>query len=322
MKFSDHAVSVLALLSFKGVGRAWVIKNVFGPAPDEFWVGVMNNDTKLANINEFEFKQRKSLIKSRLDMMASNTDGVVVIGDSAFPQHRGDVKNSEKPVALFYRGDISLLSRANKNMAVIGLLNPDTDTIEVEQKVVATLVENNICIVSGLAQGCDTVAHVQCLESGGKTIAVLPSPLHGILPTVNRSLAEQIVKKGGLLVTEYYEDVSSKMELSGRYQERDRLQALFSDAIILAASYAKNDVGLDSGSRLAMGYALNYGLPRAILYDKERNYSNPKYDLNRQVLAEPDQTTVIHSGCIRESIQGLLKIYLDNRQPTEQVGLF
>lgn len=322
MKFSDHAVSVLALLTFRGVGRAWVVKNVFGEAEDAFWVDAMNNDSKLANTTEFEFKQRKSQILARLDKVASFADGVVVMGDSDFPQHRGDVKNSEKPVALFYRGDLGLLSRKSKNMAVIGLLSPDQCTVDAEQKLVSGLVDNSVCIVSGLAQGCDTVAHVQCLNSGGKTVAVLPSPLHTILPSVNRGLADQIVRNGGLLVTEYYDDASSKMELSGRYQERDRLQALFSDAIVLAASYAKNDLGLDSGSRLAMGYALSYGLPRAVLYDEERDFSNPKYDLNRQILAEKDQPLALHSARIEKGLSDLLKIYSDARQPTEQVGLF
>ena len=68
-------------------------------------------------------------------------------------------------------------------------------------------------------------------------------------------------------MTEYLNDAKSKMAFTGRYQERDRLQALFSDAIILVSSYAKNDLGNDSGSRLAMEYASQYQIPRAVMYD-------------------------------------------------------
>lgn len=76
------------------------------------------------------------------------------------------------------------------------------------------------------------------------------------------------------------------MELSSRYQERDRLQALYSNSIVLAASYAKNDIGNDSGSRLAMGYAKDYLIPRVVIYDEESDSNNPKYDLNRQIIGE------------------------------------
>ena len=144
--------------------------------------------------------------------------------------------------------------------------------------------------------GCDTVAHRHALRSDGKTVAILPSPLNEIIPSTNKNLAEEIVKKKGLLITEYYEKAKSKMELSGRYQERDRLQALFSDCVILAASYAKNDLGLDSGSRLAMEYAANYSIPRAVMYDSEIDVSNPKYGLNRQVIREQVRVLVINRG--------------------------
>ncbi|MFY9180158.1 MAG: hypothetical protein WAO12_10345 [Venatoribacter sp.] len=76
------------------------------------------------------------------------------------------------------------------------------------------------------------------------------------------------------------------MEMIGRYQERDRLQALFSDAVILISSYAKNELGNDSGSRLAMEYASNYGITRAVVYNPDTDADNPKYDLNRQLLNE------------------------------------
>src|SRR5690606_15349827 len=79
----------------------------------------------------------------------------------------------------------------------------------------------------------------------------------------------------------------------GRYQERDRLQALYSNSIVLAASYAKNDIGNDSGSRLAMGYAKDYSIPRVVIYDKEKDLNNPKYDLNRQILDEDSNVFVV-----------------------------
>jgi hypothetical protein len=76
------------------------------------------------------------------------------------------------------------------------------------------------------------------------------------------------------------------IELRSRYQERDRLQALFSDGIILSASYSKKDVGCDSGSRLAMNYAKEYHLPRFVMYDEQRDKDNPKYNLTRELIQD------------------------------------
>lgn len=215
------------------------------------------------------------------------------MGDPDFPQHRGIVKNSERPVFLFYKGDISLLQITNYNIAVIGLLTPDEGIENMEKTVVSKLVENNATIVSGLALGCDSIAHIQTILCKGKTIAILPSPLSEILPASNRNLANMIVNTGGLLVSEYLTGAKSKNILSSRYQERDRLQALFSDGIILSASYAKNDLGNDSGSRLAMQYAKDYMIRRAVIYDNQFA-DNPKFDLNRQYIKEDSSVLIIN----------------------------
>ena len=202
-----------------------------------------------------------------------------------------------------------MLSTENWNITVIGLLNPD-ETIEIrERKLVAEIVKRNVTIVSGLAFGCDTIAHKQALE-GGKTIAILPSPLNNILPAKNKGLAFEIVNKGGLLVSEYYDDFKSSMELSSRYKERDRLQALFCDTIILVASYAKDssthwkifDKKLDSGARLAMEYAKNYNIPRAVMYDQDTDINNPMFDLNRQLISKQKDITILTKGNLEKII--------------------
>jgi DNA processing protein len=126
------------------------------------------------------------------------------------------------------------------------------------------------------------------------------------MPATNKELANEIVRKNGLLISEYYENAKSKMELGSRYQERDRLQALFSDCIILSASYAKNDQGNDSGSRLAMEYALNYSIPRAVIYDPEINLNNPKYDLNRQLIRAQKDITVIPTQNLLDTIKKIV----------------
>jgi len=250
LKLTENALNVLAIKTFRGIGRAWVVKNLRGNESAERLVALLNKSVKEGKpITQVDFDIVRSKVSDSIDKLAAFADGVVAIGDKDFPSYRGNVKNSEQPVILFYRGDLGLLSKLSRNVAVIGLLTPDKDTEVLEGEMVSKLVSHGATIVSGLALGCDTVAHKQALRSEGKTVAILPGPLNEILPAANGDLAEEIVKKNGLLITEYFEKANSKMELSGRYQERDRLQALFSNCVILTASYAKNDLGMDSGSR-------------------------------------------------------------------------
>lgn len=297
MQYSENAINILAAKTYKGIGRAWISKNLNKNKTIDSIVSLLNRDSKESyDITLQNFEENRESIRKDILNLKGFVDGVVAIGDPEFPPHRGEVKGSERPVALFYRGDLSLLRSANKNIAVIGLLSPDSDIEKIEKGVVAELVKNGATIVSGLALGCDSIAHRQTLDLNGETIAILPSPLGKVLPTANVKLADEIVQSKGLVITEYYTDAQSKKELSGRYQERDRLQALFSDSVILMASYAKNNQGNDSGSRLAMGYALDYSIPRAVVYDSVNDANNDKYDLNRQLIMGDDnqKLTVIN----------------------------
>lgn len=319
MKITDNALNVLAAKTYRGIGRAWIVKHLKGNETATKLVALLNESAKEDRpITLVDFESVRNKINESMAKLAGFSDGVVAVGDEDFPSHRGNVKNSDQPVVLFYRGDLRLLSRSSRNIAVIGLLTPDEDTEAAESEVVSKLVNCGATIVSGLALGCDTVAHRQALRSEGKTVAILPSPLNEILPSANKELAEEIVKKNGLLITEYYEKAKSKMELSGRYQERDRLQALFSDCVILTASYAKNDLGFDSGSRLAMEYATNYSIPRAVMYDSVRDGENPKYHLNRQLISEQVGIVVINRENVDSAVEGILR--KQSRQPVEPIG--
>ena len=307
MNYTSNALNVMAARTFKGIGRAWLAKNLATVKTTNEIVDLLNKSIKNQQpVTLDDFERKKVLLQHLLEKNSAYIDGVTAIGNSDFPRYRGTVKPSEQPAFLFYRGDLRLLGANSNNIAVIGLLEPDAETEHFERKVVAELVTRGAVIVSGLAFGCDSIAHRQTLESGGKTVAILPSPLSNIIPAANRDLAGEIVESSGLLISEYLTEAKAKMEMTGRYQERDRLQALFSNAVVLSASYAKNDQGNDSGSRLAMGYAKDYELTRAVLYDPKTNANNPKYDLNRQIMNEQPPAIIIDSESIEVGVSQLL----------------
>lgn len=207
--------------------------------------------------------------------------------DSDFPQMQKNLKLSEKPFLLAYKGDISLLKNIEKNIAVVGVLTPTNDIVLREHKLVESLVEKDFCIVSGLAEGCDTVAHEECLAKNGKTVAVLPTTLENVYPKKNAALAEKIVQNGGLVISEYITESANRYENVKRFIERDRLQAMFADKIILIASYLQGQG--DSGSRHAMAKAKEYGKERFVMY-KETDGNSPIFALNRSLIDDGSKT--------------------------------
>ena len=327
MKYTQNALNILVLKSYSGIGNTWIVKNIIGNEPIDVLVELLNKKIhEPTSIQEFNNLRSNFELKLK-ERLSETCDGIVALGDAEFPEYRGEVKESERPVFLFYKGDLSLVQKQNKNATVIGLLNPTAEIEARERDLVSELVSHGFTIVSGLANGCDAIAHHQAILSKGKTVAILPSPLFSILPARNKNLAKEIVDTGGLLITEYGTDFKNPFELSARYKERDRLQALFCDTIILGASYAKNSaeiwklVGqkLDSGARLAMGYAKSYQIPRAVMYDENMDQQNPMFDLNREIISEKTGAVVINSNELKEVITDLVhKIYSNDlgRQST------
>ena len=283
MNISENALNILAAKTFRGIGPAFVNARLADRPAAETVVAVLAD--KIPDLTLPAFRARRDEVRRRVEALGDAVDGVTALGDPDFPPVPASVKPADRPIALFYRGDIGLLRDASRNIAVIGLLGPTEAIAADERKVVAEYVKRGFNVVSGLALGCDTVGHRETLACGGRTVAFLASPLNEVNPPSNRPLAAEIVEKGGLLVTEYYEKAHSRTEFLARYPARDRLQAMYSAQVVLAASYAPNRLGLDSGSRFALDKAKAYGIPRAVIYDAARHADDPMFDLNRVELA-------------------------------------
>lgn len=259
-----------------------------------------------SDLNKFDQATKNSeIIKKTSEEFSGLLDssdigeGIVCAFDAEFPVISPKVKNkSEKPYLIFYKGDLSLLNDLNKNVSVIGLINPDTAIVKRERVVVEKLVKANFNIVSGLAAGCDSVAHKTCLEYKGKTIAILPSPINKIYPAENSELAQNIMSNNGLLISEYYKEPLSRNEAISRLIERDRLQAMFAKAIIMIASYRKGEG--DSGSRHAMESARKYMIDRFVLYNEKTDENNEMFALNKDLATNtaPNKAHILKSDFI------------------------
>ena len=286
MQISKNALIVASALKMKGVGNAWVVENINTDSTES---GVIERLSHKNPNAKFEFYESKRAVESEIELLENYADGVIAFCDDGFPTYKNEIKSSDKPVLLSYKGDLGLL---NKNdllrIAVIGLLNPCEKIKDLEEKITAKMLQKDAVIVSGLAKGCDTIAHECALKNNGATIAILPSTLRKILPSSNAELANEIIANGGLLISEYIAECENpRFGLTKRYIERDRLQALFSDAVCLVASYAHSDSvkdkSKDSGARHALEKAKEWGIPRIV---PKGLVGDERFNLNREILGE------------------------------------
>jgi DNA processing protein len=108
------------------------------------------------------------------------------------------------PPVLYYRGRV----QPQENQAItplvgiVGTRDPSEYGKRWTRRISTALVKRGFTVVSGMAAGIDTEAHIGCLEAGGRTIAVLGTGVDQIYPPRNQPLYEQIVAQG-LLVSEY-----------------------------------------------------------------------------------------------------------------------
>lgn len=118
--------------------------------------------------------------------------GLFVNGTVDYPRRLLDAKNPVE--VLYYRGDRGLLD-SEKLIAVVGTRKVSAEGVARTRRLVRLLVENGYTIVSGLAEGVDTAAHIAAIEFGGRTVAVIGTPISEVYPKSNQGLCDRIVSE-------------------------------------------------------------------------------------------------------------------------------
>lgn len=124
----------------------------------------------------------------------------ITIIDSEYPQCLRESYNP--PNVLFYRGDISLISEDKKLLGIVGARKNSQYATLALDKLLPTVLAANIVTVSGLAQGIDSLVHIQTAANKGKTVAVIGTGLDVFYPSQNRALQQKIAHEG-LVISEY-----------------------------------------------------------------------------------------------------------------------
>lgn len=169
---------------------------------------------------------------------------VLSILDSNYPLELKEIYNP--PVLLFYQGNIELLSKPK--LAVVGARQACQIGCQSVKKIIKE-TNNQFVIVSGLARGIDTAAHVSALKNGGSSIAVIGSGLDVYYPTENKKLQEYM-SYNHLVLSEYF---TGEQPLKFHFPERNRIIAGLCQGIVVA------EAKMRSGSLITCERALEEG---------------------------------------------------------------
>jgi DNA processing protein len=199
-------------------------------------------DTIMKTLNEVEELD----LARHENVMRTMEITFLTIEDEAYPQALLNLP--DPPVFLFARGNLKLLNRPQ--IAIVGTRSMSLYGKRVVEEVVPAFVHADLVTVSGLAAGIDAEVAKQTLAAGGATVAVLGHGLANIYPKSNARLAEEIVQKGGLLLTEFPLHVGpSKFT----FPARNRIIAGLSHGTVVVEAAAQ------SGSLITASLALEYG---------------------------------------------------------------
>tara|TARA_Y100000589_G_scaffold125588_1_gene119738 strand:+ start:392 stop:1330 length:939 start_codon:yes stop_codon:yes gene_type:complete len=214
------SANILTALSIKGNGP-YKVKKLIDQSrskdlDDLFDISSQNSKE---NLSKSEWNGLQEKIIRKLEWSSENGIEIIPFSSMKYPFYLKQIKDF--PLVLFVKGNIESINK-NYSTAIVGTRTPSEYTINHGANVCDFIAGNVESVISGLAIGCDTIAHKAALKKEVPTVAVLPNGLDNIYPNENSVLAKKIIEQGGSLVSEYLVGVKPT-----RYQfvARDRIQA-------------------------------------------------------------------------------------------------
>jgi DNA processing protein len=132
-------------------------------------------------------------VGSRRSRYTPPADVVALPQDAAFEAIQ-PAERLRLPPVLYAAGAVDLLL-AGRRVAIIGTRDPSSDGAARARRLARELVRQAVTVVSGLAKGIDVNAHTAALEGGGRTIAVIGTPLDRAYPAEHAELQELLYRE-------------------------------------------------------------------------------------------------------------------------------
>ena len=167
--------------------------------------------------------------------------------DNRYPYLLKHIDNP--PTGLFLLGNIDICNM-ERTLAVVGSRKASENSKNTLRNILSGFANTDICIVSGLAEGIDTVAHKTAIENNIKTIAVIGGGFDKIYPKSNIELFNKIIDGNGAVITEYWPDTDA---ISWHFPVRNRIVSGLSKGVLIA------EAAIKSGAMITGKLALEQG---------------------------------------------------------------
>lgn len=195
-----------------------------------------------------EFRSNFDPIKKMEEIKKKNIT-VVTREDSSYPSQLKNI--SDAPICLYICGHVDEIDFGKEIFfGMVGTRKPTTYGTQVAQLFASELAAAGCIIVSGLALGVDAIAHKAAVDLQKKTIAFLGCGVDVIYPTSNTHLYHQIIKTGGLIMSEFPPGMYVQ---KGLFIARNRLISGLSRGVMVVEGLK------DSGSLITAKYASEQG---------------------------------------------------------------
>ena len=185
-------------------------------------------------------------IHEQIRQYKTNDIAIITIFDKEYPSILKEIY--QPPWALYAKGDLSLLEKEPK-LAVVGSRQATTYGKNAIKHIFPELINQDILIVSGLANGIDALAHEETIKLGGRTIGVIAGGLYHIYPKENLPLAVNMMQTQ-LVLSEYPPDTKP---LRWHFPARNRIISGLSAGTFIIEAKRK------SGSLITANYAVHEG---------------------------------------------------------------
>jgi len=199
----EEILAGFAATDFLSISRIEALKGFFGSL-ESAWENADTNNLQQIGIParsaETFCEKRKTAEPTKILEQCEKVGAKILFcEDSSYPELLKKIDGA--PPILFFRGNE--LAQNENAFAVVGSRKISMTGKQITEKIVPDLVCAGMTIVSGLARGVDAVAHRATLVAGGRTIAVLGNGIDDIYPSEHRALAEEILSKGGTILSEF-----------------------------------------------------------------------------------------------------------------------
>jgi len=184
-------------------------------------------------------------VDKEMDFIEKNNIQPIFFFDKEYPQRLKQCADS--PMMLYYKGNADLNSK--RVVSVVGTRTPTQYGKAVCEKLIHSLKEIDVLIVSGFTYGIDVCAHKNSLKAGLNTVGVLGSGIDWIYPNANKEVAKEMMEKGGLL-TEFLSGTKPDRQ---NFPQRNRIVAGMSDVVVVVESGGKG--GSLITANLGFGYS-------------------------------------------------------------------